>query len=224
MTLLENPLDYFNAFIGGVGMSFTPCVLPLIPIVVGYIGINAATTKRKGFALSFTYVTGVAITYAALGLVASLTGQVFGTISHQPVTKIIAGLIIIIFGLSMLDLFFIPLPRLKPPTFAKINYITVFLLGLVSGLIISPCTVGVLTAILLYLASKKNIFYGATVLLTFAYGMGLILILAGTFSSILIILSKTAKLTVYIKRFFSFVLIVIGVYLFYNGIIDIGRF
>jgi len=219
MILSENPLDYLNAFLGGVGVSFTPCVYPLVPVIIGYIGIKTGTTKFKGFILSLTYVTGIAITYAILGLFASLTGKIFGMISSNAITYIFVGIVIILFGLSLFDLFNIPLPRLiRLPNFGEKNYLSVFVLGLSSGLIIGPCTAPALGVILVYLATKKNILYGTTLLLSFAYGMGLILILCGTFSSLVVNLPKSGKWMIYIKRLGAVILIIIGIYFIYTGI------
>jgi len=219
MILSENPVDYLKAFAGGVGVSFTPCVFPLIPVIAGYIGIKAGTTRLRGFFLSLTYVTGIAVTYSILGLLASLTGKIFGFISSHPATYMVSGSVIILFGLSMFELFNISLPQLvKLPDLKTKNYFSVFVLGLGSGLIIGPCTAPALGAILLYLATKKNVVYGVTVLFSFAYGMGLTLILAGTFSSILVNLPKSGKWMLYIKRLGAVILIGMGVYFIYVGI------
>ena len=219
MILSENPVDYLKAFAGGVGVSFTPCVFPLIPVIVGYIGIKAGTTRLRGFFLSLTYVTGIAVTYSALGLLASLTGKIFGFISSHPVTYMAAGGIVIFFGLSMLDIFNIPIPRLfSLPVLKKKNYFSVFVLGLASGLIIGPCTAPALGAILLYLATKKNVAYGVTVLFSFAYGMGLTLVLAGTFSSLLVNLPKSGRWMLYVQRIGAVILIGMGVFLIFTGI------
>lgn len=212
--------DYINAFLGGVGVSFTPCVYPLIPIVVSYIGIkDGATSRRKGFILSFTYVTGMAITYAALGLIASLTGTIFGSISVHPATQLIVGIIIIFFGLSMLEIFHLPtLSLVKPPVLKEKNFFSIFLLGLSSGLVASPCTAPALGTILALIAKERKVLYGSTLLLTFAYGMGLIFILAGTFSTFLMKIPKPGKWMVYVKKIFSLVLIGIGLYFAIEGI------
>jgi len=213
MNPLGNNLDYLSAFIGGVFMSLTPCVYPLIPVIAGYIGVRAGGSKLKGFTLSLAYVTGAACVYSALGLFASLTGTLFGRLSLSPITRILAGAVIILFGLSMLDLFRIEIPGIiKPSGVKKEGYIAVFLLGLISGLVASPCVTPVLFSILAYLATKKNLLYGTTLLFVFAYGMGLIFILAGTFSSVLVSLPKSGKWMVYIKRICAFILIGTGLY------------
>jgi cytochrome c-type biogenesis protein len=209
MQVLGAPVDYLAAFAGGVLVSFTPCVYPLIPITASYIGANSAKSKAKGFFLSLVYVTGIAFTYSLLGLVASLTGTMFGRWSSSPLAYFISGAVFIIFGLSMADVFNLTFPSfIKPRGMKNTNYLSVFFLGLSSGLIVSPCLSPALGSILAYVASKKNLFYGATLLLCFAYGLGLVLVIAGTFS----------KWMVYIKRFCSLVLIGMGAYFVYEGI------
>lgn len=200
-------------------VSFNPCVFPLIPVNVGYIGANASGSKLRGLGLSLTYVTGAAITYSILGLIAAFTGTIFGRISSSPITYLFVGGIIILFGLSMLDLYIISLPhKIKQTNFKKQNYLSAFLLGLGSGLIVSPCLTPVLGSILVYLTTKNNLFYGATLLFSFAYGMGLLLILAGTFSSVLAGISKSRKWLIYIKSLYAFILIGAGIYFISTGI------
>ncbi|MCU0652517.1 MAG: sulfite exporter TauE/SafE family protein [Candidatus Omnitrophica bacterium] len=218
MTLSASQLSYLTAFLSGIGVSLTPCIYPLIPITAGYIGANSQGSKMKGFLLSFVYVTGVAITYSILGIIASLTGTLFGRISSMPITYFIVGSIIILFGLSMLDLFRLPFPGLaKQPVIDQQNYLGAFTLGLSAGLLAMPCLTPVLGTILLYLAGKKNLFYGATLLLSFAYGMGLILILVGTFSAVLTNLPKSGKWSLYIKKAFAFILLITGMLFILGG-------
>lgn len=219
MIPLNNPLTYLGAFIGGVLISFTPCVYPLIPVSASYIGAKASGSRLKGFILSFAYVSGIAVTYSILGIIASLTGKIFGTISSHPLIYITTGIIIIVFGLLMLGVFVISLPsKIKLPQVKKQNYFSAFLLGLASGLIVGPCTTPALGAILLYLTTQKNILYGATLLFTFAYGMGLLLILIGTFSSVLTGLPKSGRWQAYIEKIGAIILISLGVYFIYTGI------
>lgn len=219
MKLSGCPLDYVLVFWYGVLVSFSPCVYPLIPVSIGYIGIESGTSKLKGLFLSLTYVTGLAVTYSILGIVASLTGRIFGEISSHPLTYIIVGTLIIIFGISMFDIFHMRMPNLvKLPAFKRQGYFSTFILGLSSGLIVGPCTTPILGAILAYLATKKSIIYGATLLFVYAYGMGLILILAGTFSALLLSLPKLGARMLYFKRFAGMLLVLIGVYFIIFGI------
>ncbi len=220
MTLSGNPIDFVLAFAGGVLMSLTPCVYPLIPITVGYIGANSANSRLKGFTLSLVYITGIAITYSFIGLIASLTGQIFGQISVHPITNILVGTIVIIFGLSMLDVITMRFPsiQLKFVGYKAGNYLSTFILGIVSGLVIAPCLSPALAAILAYLTTKKNVVYGGILLLSFAYGMGLILLVLGTFSSIITSIPKPGKWLEYVKWLGAFVLIVMGAYLIFSGL------
>ncbi len=218
MNLSGSPIDYLFAFLGGVMISFTPCVYPLIPISVSYIGVRS-NSKPKGFILSLIYVSGIALTYSILGLVASLTGKIFGSITNHPLTYLAVGVIIIIFGLAMLDLFRLPFStHFGSPVFKKKGYFSIFVLGITSGFIISPCLTPVLGSILSYLATGKNIFYAMSLLAVFAYGMGLIFILSGTFAGILANLPKSGKWMVYFKKFAGIALVFMGSYFIYLGI------
>lgn len=219
MNLSGSPFDYLIAFFGGILVSFTPCVYPLIPVSIGYIGINSSGSKLKGFILSLVYVTGIAITYSTLGLVAVVSGKIFGSVASSPFSYILTGLVITIFGLAMFDIINIPLLNfVKLPAIKQHNYFSTFLLGIASGLIIGPCLTPVLGSILVYLATKNSIIYGATLLFTFAFGMGLILILSGIFSSFLINLPKTGRWMQQVKRLAAAVLVISGLYFIYSGI------
>lgn len=219
MNLSGNPADFVVAFLGGLLVSFTPCVYPLIPISAGFIGIESGGSRLRGFALSFVYVTGIAVTYSILGLLASLTGVFFGTVSSNPLTMICVGALVIIFGFAMLDVVTINLPSITAlRQIKKHSYISTFFLGLSSGLIVSPCLTPVLGSILFYLAAQKHIVYGAFLLFSFAYGMGLILILAGVFSALLVNMPKAGKWSEYVKKFCAFILLGTGLYFIYTGI------
>ncbi len=219
MNLSGNLFDYFKAFLGGVGVSFTPCIYPLIPVVIGCIGAKAVNIRLRGFLLSFVYVSGMAITYAILGAIASLAGGIFFKLTFSPIPFFLAGALILIFGLSMLGLF--PLPQINLFRSASVkegNYFSVLLLGLTSGLVASPCLAPALGSLLTFVSLKKNLLYGAGMLLSFAYGMGLILIIAGTSSAMLIGLPKPGRWMDYVKKAGGLILIFIGVYFIFMGV------
>ncbi|MFA4888245.1 MAG: redoxin domain-containing protein [Candidatus Omnitrophota bacterium] len=225
MHLSGNPIEIFLCFWAGVLVSFTPCVYPLVPITAGLIGANSSGSRLKGLSLSLTYVSGIAITYSFLGLFAVFTGTLFGKISVSPITHLIVGAIMVIFGISMLGAFNISLPILiKLPAAKKQNYFSVLLLGLASGLIVSPCLSPALGSILLYVSTSRNLFYGAALLLSFAYGMGFTLILAGISSGLLVNLPKPGKWMVYVKKGCAIFLIASGLYFIAGGIKGLGIF
>lgn len=213
MTLQGNFLDYIMVFGGGVLISFSPCAYPLLPVTVGYIGAKCTNSKIKGFFLSLVYVTGIATTYSILGMIAALSGSFFGRISTHPISYLVVGIAFIVFGLSFWDLFKIPLPSISFNKQTKNRgFLGIFVLGLLSGLVIGPCVAPALGAILVYIAQKGNVFYGASLLFTFAYGMGFLLILAGTFCGLLLNLPKAGKWLSGVKKVSGLILIIAGVY------------
>lgn len=213
----SNPFEFILAFGAGVLVSFSPCVYPLLPITIGYIGSSGQKDKFHAFLLSLIYVLGMSITYCILGVFASLTGKMFGQISSHPASFFIIGNICIIFGLSMLGVFEMHLPNFFLSKMkGKKSKFSVFLLGLTSGLIVGPCTVPVLGAILVFVATKQNLFYGIFLLFSFAYGMGALLILAGTFSGVLVNMPKSGKWMYTIEKLGGILLILAGEYFLIN--------
>ncbi len=220
MNLVGNPLDFLIAFGAGVLVSFTPCVYPLVPIIVGYIGASSGGNRLKGFFLSIIYSLGIAITYSLLGVIASLTGKVFGQTAGNPWVNFILANVCIFFGLVLLDVFRMPLPMFSAKKIEPKNVISVFLLGLVSGLVIGPCTAPALATILFIVGSKQSVLYGVALLFCFAYGMSAVLILAGTFSSVIVNLPKSGVWLEKIKKLCGLILIGIGEYF----LIQAGRY
>jgi cytochrome c-type biogenesis protein len=212
-----NPFEFLLAFAAGIVVSFSPCVYPLLPITVGYIGATSQKDKFHAFLLSLIYVLGMAITYCILGVFASLTGRLFGQISSSPIAFFVIGNICIVFGLAMLGVFevHIPIPFLHSFKAPKSKF-SIFLLGLTSGLIVAPCTAPVLGAILVFVATKQNLLYGVFLLFSFAYGMGFFLILAGTFSGFLVNMPKSGRWMYVIEKCGGVVLILAGEYFFIN--------
>jgi thiol:disulfide interchange protein DsbD len=219
MQLLGSPFDFLIAFFGGILASLTPCVYPLIPVSAGYILGHAHYSKKRGLFLSLSYVTGISITYSFLGMLAVLTGSIFGKFSSNPVVNLVSGVIILIFGLAMLDLFNCNLTSgLKLPAIRKGSYLSALLFGLVSGLMISPCLTPILASILAYVSTTKNVFYAVFLLFFFSYGMGLIFILIGTFGVAFHGLPKPGKWMVTIKKIYASIIILSGVYFIFTAI------
>ncbi|MFC1708925.1 cytochrome c biogenesis protein CcdA [Candidatus Omnitrophota bacterium] len=220
MNLVGNPIDFLVAFGAGIAISFTPCVYPLIPITVGYIGASAKGSRLKGFFLSAIYALGIATTYSALGAIASLTGRVFGQLAGNPWIYFIVANVCIFFGLVLLDVFRIPLPTFAAKRIEPKSAISVFLFGLLSGLVVGPCTAPALGTILVYVSTRQNLPYSMLLLFCFAYGMCTVLILAGTFSSVLTNLPRSGIWMARVKKVCGLILIVVGEYL----LIQTGRY
>ncbi len=195
-------------------MSFSPCVYPLVPITLSFIGVKAGKRRFGGLSLSLVYVLGLAVTYSILGLIASLTGRLFGQLSTHPLSFLIIGNVCILAGLSFLDainLGFIGL-HLQNKVKNTGGYFSTFLLGAASGLIAGPCTTPALGTILVLVADRQNVLYGASLLFVFACGMGFLLILVGTFGSAFMGLAKSEVWLSRIRKLGGFILIAAGEY------------
>ncbi len=208
-------LAFMAVFLGGVLTSFTPCVYPMIPITIAYIGGRSGDSKLHGLSLSLFYVLGMAVTYAALGAFAALTGQFFGSASTNPILYIVVANIFIFLGLSMLDAFTLPIPSFlasRQPGKKAGGRIGAFLVGLLAGTVAAPCTAPVLGVVLTYVAAKQNVAYGVGLLFVFSIGLGTLLIIVGTFAGFMSSLPKTGNWSIIIKKFFGWLMIAVGEY------------
>jgi thiol:disulfide interchange protein DsbD len=208
-------LSYLLVFLGGILSSFTPCIYPLIPITVSYIGATSSGSRRRGFMLSFFYVLGIAVIYSSLGAFAALGGRLFGEISANPWTYLVVGIIFFFLGLSMLDIFILPIPaflRAGGSLSKRKGILGSFLVGMSAGLVVGPCTAPALGAVLVYVGSKQNIFLGMSLLFTFAFGMGLLLMAIGTFAGLASSMPKSGKWLNLIKKIFAIALIIGAAY------------
>lgn len=208
-------LAFIAVFLGGVLTSFTPCVYPMIPITIAYIGGRSGDSRLKGFSLSIFYVIGIAVTYSVLGAFAALTGKFFGSVSANPIIYLVVGNIFIFLGLSMLDAFTIPIPSFlaSRQTGSKSGgRIGAFLVGLLAGTVAAPCTAPVLGVVLTFVAAKQQVVYGVSLLFIFSIGLGTLLIIAGTFAGFMSSLPKSGNWSVIIKKFFGWLMIAAGEY------------
>jgi thiol:disulfide interchange protein DsbD len=207
------------AFLGGVLTSFTPCVYPVIPITVGFIGGGSGGSKRRGFILSVSYVLGLAIVYSAMGLFASLSGRLFGQMSASPWANLLIAVICIIFALTMFDVIHIPALALHYQPKKTGGIFTAFLVGAASALVVAPCSTPVLGAVLVYVATKQDVVFGAAVLFSYALGMSLLLVIIGTFSSVIHSLPKAGHWMQKIQRGFGVLLLLVGMYFLYQMVL-----
>jgi cytochrome c-type biogenesis protein len=208
-------LAYLAAYMGGVFVSFTPCMYPVIPITLAFIGAHGSGSKVKGFVLSIVYVLGMSLTYTALGAVAALTGKLFGQIQTNPWTYFIVANICILMGLSMLEVF--TLPMRVPGFVTKVQsrrkgLLRSFFIGAVSGLVIGPCTAPVFAVLLSYVATSQDIVFGMSLFFIFAFGMGTFLIILGTFAGLLASIPKSGIWMTRINHMSGWILLAIGEY------------
>ncbi|HET6460326.1 MAG TPA: cytochrome c biogenesis protein CcdA [Syntrophales bacterium] len=208
-------LAYVAAYFGGVLMSFTPCMYPMVPITIAFIGAHSSGSKVKSLSLSIVYVLGMSVTYTILAAVAALTGKLFGQIQTNPWTLFIVANICILMGLSMLEVFVLPirvpgfLAKAQPK---KRGLAGSFLVGAMSGLVMGPCTTPVLAVLLSFVATSQNIVFGMSLFFIFAFGMGTLLIAMGTFAGLLTSLPKSGMWMTKVSHISGWILLAVGEY------------
>jgi cytochrome c-type biogenesis protein len=215
-------VSFVAVYIGGVVISFTPCIYPVIPITVAVIGVRGGGSKVRGFFLSLIYVTGMAVTYTVLGTIAALSGRLFGQIQSNPWTYFLIGNLCVLMGLSMIGVFsfsiripsFVPQGQLRDRTKGVVGS---FLMGAASGLVMGPCTAPALAVVLSYAATRQSLVFASSLMFIFAFGMGTLLILVGTFAGLLAAIPKSGKWMVQIGRIFGWILLGAGEYFLINA-------
>ncbi len=209
-----SPMAYVVAYVAGVLVSFTPCIYPVIPVTVAYIASQSAGSRARGFVLSLFYVLGTSFTYTILGYVAAVTGRLFGQIQTSPWTYLVVANISILMGLSMLGVFTLPMPGFLTRRSARpgSGFLGAFVLGATVGLVLGPCSAPVLGVLLSYVAAQQNPIFGTSLLFVFAFGMGTLLIVLGTFTGLLANLPRAGGWMVIIQKAFGWALIALGEY------------
>ncbi|MHB8994706.1 MAG: cytochrome c biogenesis CcdA family protein [Armatimonadota bacterium] len=211
-SLLVIPL----VFLGGAATGLNPCVFPTIPVVIGYISGQKEQPRWKGFALAMTFVLGLAITYVIIGATASFVGSVLG-ISKAGWMYIVAAVCILV-GLNMSGLIKVSFDTIIPAQskWSKLSgYGGALVLGMLFGLVASPCAMPILTLILALIAQKGQVVYGSTLMFVYAVGHGLPLIILGTVAGALTSLEHFTKYSVLIQRIGGWLLIAVGAYFIY---------
>lgn len=204
------------SFAGGVLASFTPCTYPMMPITVAFIGGKANGSKRKGFLLSVFYVMGMALVYSALAVFAALTGQLFGSLTASPWVYLIVGNICLFFGLVMLEAVPLGPPgflnKLKVGEFSGHDVLTSLILGGASALVVSTCTTPILGVLLALVATGHRIVLGISMLLSFSFGLGALVIVVGTFTGLLTSLPRSGIWMLRVQRIFGILMILAAEY------------
>lgn len=211
-------LTFLIVFIAGFLTSLTPCIFPMIPITLAVLGARSeGRTRMAGLGLALSYVLGIATTYSILGLIAASTGALFGSFLGHPMVAIALGILFFVMGLGMFGLFEVQVPAFLRNRLGlhktKGGWMGAFFTGQVSGLLASPCIGPVLVALLAYVAKSQDLPLGFLLLFTFAFGMGQIFLVLGTFSHALGRLPKAGPWMVTIKIIMG--LMMMGLSFFY---------
>jgi len=208
-------LSLLGFFVSGLLLSLTPCVLPMLPILSGIIiSSNASNAKR----LTLSYVLGVCSTYTILGIIAGITGNLLSSSLQNTSFIVISSFLFVVLAASMFDFFQFSLPKFVTQALnqssQKIkggNLFSVFLFGLISSLILSPCVAPPLAGAILYIGQSENIILGGASLFFMALGMSASLILVGFSANT--VLPKPGPWMNHIKQTMAYVLLAMALYI-----------
>jgi thiol:disulfide interchange protein DsbD len=215
--LTSNPLAALPLLFGaGVLTSLTPCIYPMIPITAAIVGgaatgAGATVPVRRALGLTLSYVIGLALVYATLGLVAGLTGSLFGTISTNPWLYFAMANLLLLAALSMLDVIPIRLPawllQRAATAGAGGSAWGALVMGAMSGLVAAPCGAPVMAGVLTWVGTTKSGALGFLYLFVFSLGMCTLLVVTGLVTGAGARLPRSGAWMLWVKRFFAVVLI-----------------
>lgn len=224
-TLRDRPLVALATLFGaGVLTSLTPCIYPMIPITAGVLAGSAGegASRRRTVGLTICYVVGLALVYAVLGLIAGLSGSLFGTVSASPWASLIIGNLLLVFALAMLDVIPVRMPARLTAWAGGLgggSYPAVFMLGATSGIVAAPCGAPAFAVVLTWVAATHSGTLGFFYLFSFSLGMTAILAGVGIFSGTLVSLPRAGAWMVWVKRAAAAIMLVMAEYYF----IQVGK-
>ena len=214
-----SPFMVFASFLGGVIASIAPCTLGVLPIIIAYIG---GYEKNENPFITFiqllSFVLGLSVILTAIGIICALTGQVFKAIGGDYWIIFMASLILL-FGLNLLGIVEIPIPNFvkqMPKSKGRSLFIYPFIVGFFFALAATPCSTPILASIMSFATLSENILYAAILLLAFSLGQGVIIVLAGIFTSFLKNIRGVNKFSGILMKFCGILLILSSIYLFYK--------
>ena len=204
------------ALIAGLLTSFTPCSLSGIPLIIGYVGGTGEKNTKKAFLYSLTFSLGTAITFVALGVIATSAGKLMGTSSQ--LWYLILGLLMVLMSLQTWGIFnFIPSVNLISKN-KKRGFIGAFIAGVLGGIFSSPCSTPVLIALLAMIAGQDNMVLGILLMLLYSVGHSTLVIVAGTSVGFVQKLNgneKYQRAGTILKILMGIVILLVGLYMFW---------
>lgn len=212
----------FVVFAAGVLTSFTPCVYPMIPVTVTFIGAAASGSRRRAVTLSATYALGLALVYAALGVVTALLGQQFGDFTRNPWIFGSVSIVMAVFAAAMMGWITIPVPgfagKMQSTGAQKGGYLGALFIGMAAGFVAAPCTAPVLGFLLFYVAQTRDVIWGGTLLFIFAVGLSFLLMILGIFSGMLTAIPRAGRWMNAVKWIFGIGMFAVAGYFMWQAI------
>lgn len=224
MILVSLPIDlaghrlasFAAAFGGGVLASLSPCLYPMIPITLAIVGGTATGSRIRRVGLAAVYATGLAMAYASLGLVAGLSGSLFGAISTNPWLYFAMANVMLLAAAMLADVISVPIPASVHARATRIGtggrIGGVFTMGAVSGLVAAPCGAPILAAILTWVTTTKSAGLGFLYLLAFSIGMCTLLVILAVAADTALRLPRPGRWMIGVKRVFALILIGVAEY------------
>lgn len=213
-------LAFGSIFVIGLALNLTPCVYPMMSVTVSLFGGQQTTTFGASFVRALVYVFGIVVMYSVLGVIAALTGSLFGAWLQSPWVLGAIGMLLFLLALSMFGLYELQLPSSWMNKLGAANQVTgfagLFLSGLVVGIFAAPCIGPPIIALLAFVGSEGNVLFGLGIFSVLAFGLGVPYLLLGTFSGLLQRMPKSGVWMVWVKKLFGVVLV--GAALFYLGL------
>lgn len=200
----------FLAFLAGMITSFTPCVYPMIPITVGILQAQGSRTVMRNMLSAFSYVAGIAVVYSGLGYFAAKSATMFGQWVINPWVIGFMTLFFLYLAFSLFGFYemYIPGFMMRQGNFqARGSLLKIFIFGMLSGSIASPCLTPALAVLLGIVAKMAHPVLGFLTLFSFSLGMGVLLIAIGTFSGALALLPRSGEWMIEVKRIMAFAII-----------------
>lgn len=222
--LHTNPwLALVAVFVGGILTASNPCVLAMIPLMMSFVAGRKDDKVGVGraFLFSLVFVLGLALTFTVLGMIAALAGKMYGDVSG--VWNWIVAAVCVVMGLHLMGVLTVPIPslggKLQPKTR---GFLGSFVLGLLFGVVSAPCAAPILVVLLTYLAgSGASIPWGGTLLLVYALGHSVLILVAGTSMGAarqLIENKKATHVLGFLRRIAGAAIVLVGVYFAYRGL------
>lgn len=211
-------LLFVSAFLGGVIASISPCSLAMLPLMIGYVGGCSKETPYRTFIQLSCFVLGTAIVFTIIGIICAITGSVFASALGGYFTIIMASLLLVI-GLKITGILDFEIPviiKSMPQNNTSSLVIYPLLLGIAFALAGTPCSTPILAGIMVFAAMGKNLPAAVIMLFLFAIGQGLILIIAGLFTSGLKNIKKFSHITDKIVKISGWLIILVAIYLYYK--------
>lgn len=209
-------------FLGGVLTSLNPCIYPMIPITAAIVGgqevggVKEARSRVRPVLLTLTYVLGLAALYSVLGVIAGMTGTLFGAVSTNPWLYFLMANLLVLSALAMLDVIPVPVPRWAMDRASQAGtagrFSGAFIMGVVSGVVAAPCGAPVMAAVLTWVTTTQSGFLGFVYLFSFSIGMCALLALVGVSSGALARLPRSGAWMSWVKRGFGFVMLGVAEY------------